>query len=378
MTRRFNMEIIKVEPTPSPNTMKIILSEKRQDNHSNTYTQVTEGQPHFINAVLQVEGVKSVFYVLDFIAVDKTPKADWETVLPLVTATLNHDQQEDDTTQPEPDAHFGEVKAEVLKFKNIPYQVKLTTAQEEKRQQLNDIFVNAMLETQLPQDNVVFLRKWETLGIRYGDLNEVMQSVVEEVYALYPEDVLHQLVEEAKNTDVTVPQKQYEHVTLETYQQEPDWKARLRMLKSFPTPTHADYPLLDYALNEDKVPLRREAVVLLSMIEDQATLPYLYKGLHDKSPAVRRTAGDSLSDLGFKEALPEMEKALDDPQKIVRWRAAMFLFDEGGPEQLPALKAHQNDPAYEVKLQIEMAITRIANGEEALGSVWKQIANRNQ
>lgn len=378
LTRRFNMEIIKVEPTPSPNTMKIILSEKRQDNHSKTYTEVTDSQPHFINAILQVKGVKSVFHVLDFIAVDKAPKADWETVLPLVTATLNQDQQQSDTTQPEPHTHFGEVKAEVLKFKNIPYQVKLTTPKEEKRQQLSDIFVNAMLEAQQPHDNVVFLRKWETLGVRYGDLDDVMQSVVEEINALYPEHVLNLLVQEAKNTDVTVPQKQYEHVTLETYQQEIDWKARLRMLKSFPTPTSDDYPLLDYALNEDKVPLRREAVVLLSMIEDRETLPYLYKGLHDKSPAVRRTAGDSLSDLGFKEALPEMEKALDDPQKIVRWRAAMFLFDEGGPEQLVTLKAHQNDPAYEVKLQIEMAITRIENGEAALGSVWKQIANRNQ
>lgn len=378
LTRRFNMEIIKVEPTPSPNTMKIILSEKRQDNHSKTYTEVTDSQPHFINAILQVKGVKSVFHVLDFIAVDKAPKADWETVLPLVTATLNQNQQQSDTTQPEPDTHFGEVKAEVLKFKNIPYQVKLTTPKEEKRQQLSDIFVNAMLEAQQPHDNVVFLRKWETLGVRYGDLDDVMQSVVEEINALYPEHVLNLLVQEAKNTDVTVPQKQYEYVTLETYQQEIDWKARLRMLKSFPTPTSDDYPLLDYALNEDKVPLRREAVVLLSMIEDRETLPYLYKGLHDKSPAVRRTAGDSLSDLGFKEALPEMEKALDDPQKIVRWRAAMFLFDEGGPEQLATLKAHQNDPAYEVKLQIEMAITRIENGEAALGSVWKQIANRNQ
>ncbi|MDF0341356.1 NifU N-terminal domain-containing protein, partial [Staphylococcus pseudintermedius] len=76
------MEIIKVEPTPSPNTMKIILSEKRQDNHSKTYTEVTDSQPHFINAILQVKGVKSVFHVLDFIAVDKAPKADWETVLP--------------------------------------------------------------------------------------------------------------------------------------------------------------------------------------------------------------------------------------------------------------------------------------------------------
>ena len=114
------------------------------------------------------------------------------------------------------------------------------------------------------------------------------------------------------------------------------------------------------------------------MIEDEGILPYIYRGLHDKSPAVRRTAGDCLSDLGFKAALPEMEKALDDPQKIVRWRAAMFIFDEGNENQLSSLKAHADDPAYEVKLQIEMAISRIENGDEALGSVWKQIANRER
>ena len=73
-----------------------------------------------------------------------------------------------------------------------------------------------------------------------------------------------------------------------------------------------------------------------------------------------------------------MEKALDDPQKIVRWRAAMFVFDEGNENQLSSLKAHADDPAYEVKLQIEMAISRIENGDEALGSVWKQIANRER
>lgn len=54
----------------------------------------------------------------------------------------------------------------------------------------------------------------------------------------------------------------------------------------------------------------------------------------------------------------------------------MFIFDEGNAEQLPALKAHINDSAFEVKLQIEMAISRIENGDEALGSVWKQMANR--
>ena len=114
------------------------------------------------------------------------------------------------------------------------------------------------------------------------------------------------------------------------------------------------------------------------MIESTDVLPYIYKGLHDQSPVVRRTADDCISDLGFKEALPEMEKILTDPQKIVRWRTAMFIFDEGNEEQLHSLKAHADDSAYEVKMQIEIAISRIENGDEALGSVCKQIANRER
>lgn len=55
-----------------------------------------------------------------------------------------------------------------------------------------------------------------------------------------------------------------------------------------------------------------------------------------------------------------------------------FIFDEGNEQQLDSLKAHADDSAYEVKLQIEMAISRIEKGDEALGSVWKQIANRNK
>ena len=83
------MEIINVEPTPSPNTMKIVLSEQREDNKSNTYTVVKEGQPKFINDILEVEGVKSIFHVMDFLAVDKSPEFDWDEVIPKVTATLS-------------------------------------------------------------------------------------------------------------------------------------------------------------------------------------------------------------------------------------------------------------------------------------------------
>lgn len=109
------------------------------------------------------------------------------------------------------------------------------------------------------------------------------------------------------------------------------------------------------------------------MIETPAVLPLLYQALEDKTITVRRTAGDCLSDIGNPEAIPAMIKALKDPSKLVRWRAAMFLYEVGDESALPALKEAENDPEFEVSLQVKMAVERIEYGEEAKGSVWKQM-----
>src|SRR5699024_3236773 len=151
------------------------------------------------------------------------------------SATLNDEHEV--TSEALPNEHFGEIKAEVLTFKGIPYQIKLTTSTEEQRKQLPEIYVDSMLAAQKDDDNVVFQRKWEDLGIRYGELSEVMEDVVEEITAIYPKDQLQKRVEEALASDITVPETKYKHVTLETYQSTESWKERLRMLKSFPTPT---------------------------------------------------------------------------------------------------------------------------------------------
>ena len=41
------MEIIAISETPNHNTMKVSLSEPRQDNSSTTYTAAQEGQPEY-------------------------------------------------------------------------------------------------------------------------------------------------------------------------------------------------------------------------------------------------------------------------------------------------------------------------------------------
>ena len=82
------MEIINIATTPNPNTMKIDLNIDSGDNKPNTYTKVKEGQPDFINAVLDVEGVKSMFQAMNFISVDKNSEVDWDTLLPNITKAL--------------------------------------------------------------------------------------------------------------------------------------------------------------------------------------------------------------------------------------------------------------------------------------------------
>lgn len=84
------MQIVSIEETPNHNTMKINLSEKREDNKSNTFTSTSaqEGQPDFINKLFDIDGVKSIFYVMDFISVDKEDNADWNSILPQIQSTF--------------------------------------------------------------------------------------------------------------------------------------------------------------------------------------------------------------------------------------------------------------------------------------------------
>lgn len=85
------MEIVRIEPTPSPNTMKITVNETKEEMKSSTYKEITEDTPAFIARVLELEDVTSVFHALDFISVDKSAKADWETLVPKIEDAFNNE-----------------------------------------------------------------------------------------------------------------------------------------------------------------------------------------------------------------------------------------------------------------------------------------------
>ena len=148
------MEILRVEPTPSPNTMKIVLSNKREDNKSNTFTYIEEQQPQFINDLLAIDGVKSIFYVMDFLAIDKEPKSDWEVVLPQITSTLNNESFIDSSHKPMNTMERLKLKHLCLKV----FHIKLNSLRLQMKvvKQLPDYFVESMLKAQKMETMLCF------------------------------------------------------------------------------------------------------------------------------------------------------------------------------------------------------------------------------
>jgi hypothetical protein len=370
------VRIVSIEPTPSPNTMKINLDEELPMGRSNNYKKdSTAGAPDVVVNILDIDGVKGVYHVADFLAVERNAKYDWKVILPEVRKAFGEDADESGDGTPKINEHFGEIKVLVQIYKGIPMQVKLTDGTEEKRFGLPGLFVKKVGEVQTPEDNVVMVRRWKELGVRYGEFDQVGNDVVEELLAAYSPERLEELVKLAKSPgqegQIKAAKKKIRITEADLDNQ--DWRIRYQLLEQMEDPTLEDLQVLEKALQDEKASIRRLATVYLGMIEDKKVLPLLYQALNDKTVTVRRTAGDCLSDLGFSEAMDEMMKALKDPSKLVRWRAAMFLYEVGDESALPALKAAEDDPEFEVSMQVKLAIARIEHGEEAKGSVWKQM-----
>ncbi|EMI11443.1 conserved virulence factor C family protein [Anoxybacillus gonensis] len=368
------MKIRSIEPTPSPNTMKVLLDEELPFGTSYNYKPAqAEQAPEIIKQLLKVEGVKGIYHVADFLAVERHAKYDWKPILTKVREVFGEQVEDLKENESVRNEHFGEVKVYVQMLYGLPMQVKLTDGHEEKRVGLPQPFVDAVLEAQKHAGNIVVERKWVEKGVRYGTFEEIGAEIVEELSAAYPPERLERFVHMFKQGEQAKTQKRTSVQVTEQMLDDPDWMKRYAALEQMAEPTETDLPVLAKALKDEKVAIRRLATAYLGMIGGKNVLPYLYEALKDPAVSVRRTAGDCLSDIGDVESIPVMVEALKDASKLVRWRAAMFLYENGDETVLPALKAAENDPEFEVSMQVKMAIERIEGGEEAKGSVWKQM-----
>jgi len=367
------MQLISIEPTPNPNSMKLNLGESLPPGVNHTYTAGAGDCPDYIAQLLRVPGVKSLFQMADFIAVQRHPRADWQEILAGVRGAFGSDcAAAPRDVAAAVDEGFGEVRVEVQMFRGIPMLVKVAAGTEMQRQALPARFTAAVQRAAPASPNMLAERRWVDQGARYGSPQQIAQEVAEELAAAYDDARLQQLVHQALAERAGAPVVRPHAETPTQLPEDPDWRVRYAALEQT-APRPAAMPLLVRALRDPQSSIRRLAVIYLGLTRDPAAVPLLCETLADEAAAVRRTAGDALCDLGDARAIAPMTKALDDPSKLVRWRAARFLYETGDHSALRALRVHADDPEFEVRMQVRLAIERIEGGQAGKGPVWQQM-----
>ncbi len=377
------MKIVFIEPTPSPNTMKLHLSESLEPGIRKTYTLDNErSAPPWIAQMLHIPGVKSVFHTADFVALDRKGNADWSAILAEVQAQFGQEGIASSWEQSDMEAAqgYGEAQVFVQFFRSIPMQIRVKSGSQEERIGLSERFVAAV--TEVSSATLIKERKLTDYGVRYGELADIAREVEQELEAAYPPERLQALVAQAiehgsSDSEFVEQRRELSLDEVRERMQNDDWRVRYAGLEALKPEAEA-LPLLAEALGDKQMQVRRLAVVYLGDIGTPEAMELLYEALRDKSAAVRRTAGDTLSDIGDPAATKAMIAALQDSSKLVRWRAARFLYEVGTDEARDALRAAADDPEFEVGLQARMALERIESGEQAAGTIWQQMAQHRQ
>jgi len=376
------VKLLSIETTPNPNSMKLNLDERLAKGIAITYTHENRGDcPAYIEKILAIPGVSSVFRVEDFMALQRKPNAGWEHILFQARAvleypSLNNAKEQEETS----DNKWREVTVAVQYFRDLPMLVKVSSGSDTTRLPLPERFGKAIEQAMGASENMLMERKWKDEGARYGELREVGEAVVREISAVYDEKKLKELVERAYHPDLHEKAEANGEELGELIQafESPKWEERFAALKELGRNETARIDsqalsLIIRATKDPKMSIRRLAVVLLGLTKTPEVLAPLCEALKDEAVGVRRSAGDALTDLGDPRAIGPMVETLKDPNKLVRWRASRFLYELGDESVLPALREAQDDAEFEVAMQIRQAIERIESGKVGPGSVWRQM-----
>jgi HEAT repeat protein len=364
--------------------MKVNLDESLPKGAKRTYTAADKAAPETFRRILEIAGVTAIFHTADFIAVDRTSKGDWQLILSHIRTILGSDESVAAGIPggAVPNDSFGEAAVLMQTFRSIPLQIRVRSGVEEVRRAMPERFVESAMKAGNASPNLIKERKLEEIGIRYGELDEIADQIVQELDASYDAERLNELVKAAEAAgmggDMAAPvsRKELSQEELELLLDDPDWKKRYAALQQIKPATKTIH-LLAKAIRDPQSSVRRLAAVYLGDMREPEAFPYLFQALRDDSVSVRRTAGDTLSDIGDAAAIGPMIEALRDKNKLVRWRAARFLYETGDDSALPALREAADDAEFEVRMQVKMAIERIEGGAVAEGSVWQQMTRRN-
>jgi hypothetical protein len=78
--------VIRIDPTPNPNAVKFSVGKPVGGPATFVAGQPTDNP--IASAILELEGVTSIFMTADFVTISKGPEADWGAIVPGAQAIL--------------------------------------------------------------------------------------------------------------------------------------------------------------------------------------------------------------------------------------------------------------------------------------------------
>ncbi len=388
------MRLLSIETTPSPNCIKLNLDESISDKALTLQQgRPAPNVPEWMQQVLAIDAVQSVFVVKDFITLTRQGTADWQPILAqaadLIGVAANADskllaqvtqlnQSTQEVARPASSPSLGQLDVAVQVFRGIPVQVRaIATDGQQARVALPERFAQTLQRAiTATEADYVAERRWEPYQAPAGEPTQVAQLVADEIDSLLDVQALAQ-IETAAISDRSepLPADSLAHQqVLVAALSHPDWKHRLKALQQLDV-TSANLAAVVAVLNDEKSTIRRWAAALLGASTLEAAVePLGVLVRQDPSGIVRRTAGDALSDIGSPRAMSPMIAALIDPSKLVRWRAARFLTEMGNQTAVePLRRAVEQESEFDVKVEMMAALERIEAGGDTQMPMWMRL-----
>src|SRR5690625_3737185 len=110
------MKITSIEPTPSPHSMKINVTERLSDGETFNYKKTDDltNAPAYVRELFDISDIINIYRVVDFITIARQPRIAWEDILPAVRDVIGTKDGRDIFELPkqqasEEDTTFGEV-----------------------------------------------------------------------------------------------------------------------------------------------------------------------------------------------------------------------------------------------------------------------------
>jgi len=83
------MKILIIEPTPNPNSMRIVFDTELPSGTSYNYTkQDAETAAEPMTQILNIPGINGIYHVMNFMAVEKTSDVEWDEILPKIITII--------------------------------------------------------------------------------------------------------------------------------------------------------------------------------------------------------------------------------------------------------------------------------------------------